>query len=87
MYSRKDTYILGVDYQKNVYTQDWWTKKGVNKRCVFETGMVVGLKEKVGRKRSGCPGVMSGVSICCGAPAGVNSERKSTHWLRERCPN
>ena len=25
--------------------------------------MVVGLKEKVGRKRSGCPGVMSGVSM------------------------
>ena len=30
---------------------------------MFETGMVVGLKEKVGRKRRGCPGVMSGVSI------------------------
>ena len=25
--------------------------------------MVVGLKEKVGRKRRGCPGVMSGESI------------------------
>ena len=57
MYGRKDTYILGADYQKNVHKTDELKKK--YRRWVFETGMVVGLKEKVGRKRRGCPGVMS----------------------------
>ena len=61
MYGRKDTYILGAEYQK-MYTR-LITKQEINRRWVFETSMVVDLKEKVGRKRRGCPGVMSGVSI------------------------
>ena len=50
--------------------------------------MVVGLKEKNGKKkeRVSWENVRS-VNVCCGTPAGVNSERKSTHLLSEKCPD
>ena len=44
--------------------------------------MVVGLKEKSGKKKERVSwGNVRSVTVCCGAPAGVNSERKITPIL------
>ena len=44
--------------------------------------MVVGLKEKSGKKNEWLSwGNVRSVNVYCGAPAGFNAERKSTHQL------
>ena len=47
---------------------------------MFERGIVVGLKKKSGKNKERVSwGNVSSVNVFVGAPAEVNSERKSTH--------